>query len=97
MEGRSINSNAVHPLKAFSPIKVTEEDIVIFFNEIQPENALSPIFLIFDGMLISVNFLHPLNSSSFILFPTNGNKMLTISKQLFSAAILNTDELLKKN
>ena len=50
LEGVNISSNDEHPLKAFSPIKVTEEGISIFFNDEQYSNANIFILVKLDGI-----------------------------------------------
>lgn len=51
----SICSREVHPLKAFFPIKVTEDGIVICVSDLHFSKELSPIDFKDDGSIISEN------------------------------------------
>ena len=62
--GIESNGSEVQLLKAFSPIEVTEEGIVICVNDEQPEKAKSPIEVTEEGIVICVNDEHPLKAPS---------------------------------
>ena len=54
-----ININDEHPLKAKSPIKVTDDGIMICFNNEHSIKAFLSIEVMDDGIVISVKFSHP--------------------------------------
>ena len=57
-----------HSSKAYWPISVTEEGIVISVNDEHPQKAHSLISVTEEGIMISVNDEHPLNAYLWIFF-----------------------------
>lgn len=52
-------SNDVQSSKAFIPIKVTDDGIVISFKEVHPLKAFHSIVTTEDGIITSFNEVHP--------------------------------------
>ena len=59
-----IEARPVQPLKASSPIEVTELGMVTEVKPVQPSNALSPIVVTELGMVTEVRPLQSLNAPS---------------------------------
>lgn len=64
VDGIEIVSSAVHPLKAYMSIDVTDDEKMTLTSDVQLLKANLPIAVIVDGIVISFNPVQPRKTQS---------------------------------